>query len=181
VSLDPGSDCWTKSNQMKRRDFITLLGGAAAAWPLPVRAQQQAKPPRIGFLGLALERTAGEWLRAGLRDLGYIEGTNIIIEWQWAQNVDELPALSRARPHGVGGFLAVGSPLVVGRPAARERRRVPGPPGRHGPRTRWELSWSPALAASTNVDDGAKITSTCRLQRPRVVAGVGERIAAAVP
>jgi hypothetical protein len=53
----------------------------------------QSKPPRIGFLGLAFERTAGEWLRAGLRDLGYIEGTNIIIEWQWAQNVDELPAL----------------------------------------------------------------------------------------
>jgi hypothetical protein len=42
-------------------------------------------------VGLAFERTAGEWLRAGLRDLGYIEGTNIIIEWQWAQNVDELP------------------------------------------------------------------------------------------
>jgi hypothetical protein len=76
---------------MKRREFITLLGGAAA-WPLAARAQQ-AKPPRIGFLGLAFERTAGEWLRAGLRDLGYIEGTNIIIEWQWAQNVDELPAL----------------------------------------------------------------------------------------
>src|SRR5262249_12469535 len=68
------------------------LGGAAAAWPLSARAQQ-AKPPRIGFLGLAFERTAGEWLRAGLRDLGYIEGTNIIIEWEWAQNVDELPAL----------------------------------------------------------------------------------------
>jgi putative ABC transport system substrate-binding protein len=77
---------------MKRREFITLLGGAAA-WPLAARAQQRARAPRIGFLGLAFERTAGEWLRAGLRDLGYIEGTNIIIEWQWAQNVDELPAL----------------------------------------------------------------------------------------
>ena len=79
---------------MKRRAFITLIGGAAVAWPLAARAQQPAKPPRIGFLGLAFERTAGEWLRAGLRDLGYIEGTNIIIEWQWAQNVDELPALA---------------------------------------------------------------------------------------
>ena len=73
-----------------RREFITLLSGAAA-WPLAARAQQRAKPPRIGFLGLAFERTAGEWLRAGLRDLGYIEGTSIIIEWRWAQNVDELP------------------------------------------------------------------------------------------
>src|SRR6266516_1875193 len=78
--------------KMKRRAFITLLGGAAAAWPLAALAQQ-AKPPRIGFLGLAFERTACEWMRAGPRDLGYIEGTNIIIEWQWAQNVDELPAL----------------------------------------------------------------------------------------
>ena len=79
---------------MRRRAFITLLGGAAVAWPVAAGAQQRAKPPRIGFLGLAFERTAGEWLRAGLRDLGYIEGTNIIIEWQWAQNVDELPALA---------------------------------------------------------------------------------------
>ena len=78
---------------MKRGQFITLLGGAAVAWPLVARAQQRARPPRIGFLGLAFERTAGEWLGAGLRDLGYIEGTNIVIEWQWAQNVDELPAL----------------------------------------------------------------------------------------
>ena len=67
---------------MRRRAFITLLSTAAAAWPLAARAQQRAKPPRIGFLGLAFERTAGEWLRAGLRDLGYVEGTNIIIEWQ---------------------------------------------------------------------------------------------------
>jgi hypothetical protein len=68
-------------DQLKRREFMTLLGGAAAAWPVAAGAQQRAKPPRIGFLGLAFERTAGEWLRAGLRDLGYIEGTNIIIEW----------------------------------------------------------------------------------------------------
>src|SRR5262249_8404034 len=67
---------------VKRREFITLLGGAAAAWPLAAGAQQRPKPPRIGFLGLAFERTAGEWLRAGLRDLGYIEGTSIIIEWR---------------------------------------------------------------------------------------------------
>jgi putative tryptophan/tyrosine transport system substrate-binding protein len=77
---------------VRRREFITLIGGAAA-WPLAAGAQQRAKQPRIGFLGLAFERTAGEWLQAGLRDLGYVEGTNIIIEWQWAQNVDELPAL----------------------------------------------------------------------------------------
>jgi putative ABC transport system substrate-binding protein len=87
---------------VRRRDFITLLGGAAA-WPLAAWAQQRAKPPRIGLLGLAFERTAGEWLRAGLRDLGYIEGTNIIIEWQWAQNVDDAArARGRACPHACG-------------------------------------------------------------------------------
>jgi len=69
-----------------------MLSGAAA-WPVGAGAQQRVKPPHVGVLGLAFERTAGEWLRAGLRDLGYVEGANIIIEWQWAQNVDELPAL----------------------------------------------------------------------------------------
>src|SRR6201987_2172346 len=81
------------ASHIGRRKFLAALGGAAAVWPLAASAQQPAKPPRIGFVGLAFERTAGEWLRAGLLDLGYIEGTNIIIEWQWSQNVDELPAL----------------------------------------------------------------------------------------
>src|SRR6266487_1415992 len=88
-----GGRLGVRTKTMRRREFIALLGGTAVAWPMAARAQQRAKPPRIGFLGLAFERTAGEWLRARLRDLGYIEGTNIIIEWQWAQNVDELPAL----------------------------------------------------------------------------------------
>jgi ABC-type uncharacterized transport system substrate-binding protein len=79
---------------MRRREFITLLGGAAAAWPLAARAQPRAKLPLIGFLGLVPEQIAGDGLRAGLRDLGYIEGSNIVIEWRWAQNVGELPALA---------------------------------------------------------------------------------------
>ena len=79
---------------MKRREFITLLSGAAAAWPLRARAQQRPKLPRIGFLGLVPELVAGDSLRAGLRDVGYIEGSNIVIEWRWAQNVEELPSLA---------------------------------------------------------------------------------------
>jgi len=80
-----------------RRDFITLLGGAAVAGPLVARAQQPAKLPRIGFLGLAPASTFAtrvEALRTGLRDLGYIEGNNIILEFRWAQTVDELPNLA---------------------------------------------------------------------------------------
>jgi putative ABC transport system substrate-binding protein len=78
---------------LRRRHFIRLLGGAAA-WPLTAHAQQRAKLPRIGFLGLVPESLAGDGLRAGLRDVGYIEGNNIVIEWRWAQNVGELPALA---------------------------------------------------------------------------------------
>ena len=62
---------------MRRREFISLLGGAATAWPLAARAQQAAKVYRIGFLGnstAALEADLVEPFREGLRDLGYVEG-----------------------------------------------------------------------------------------------------------
>src|SRR5262245_57790423 len=78
---------------MRRREFITLLGGAAAAWPVAARAQQPAKVPRIGLLGLG---TASAWaprlepLREGLRDLGYVEGNTIIIEFRWADRIEQL-------------------------------------------------------------------------------------------
>jgi putative tryptophan/tyrosine transport system substrate-binding protein len=61
---------------MIRREFITLLGGAAAAWPLAARAQQAGKLPTIGFLGSATAATQGEWVAAfvqRLRELGWIE------------------------------------------------------------------------------------------------------------
>jgi putative ABC transport system substrate-binding protein len=82
---------------IKRREFITLLGGAAAAWPGAVGAQQ-AKVARIGFLGLvsaASHASRVTALRAGLRDLGWIEGRNILIEFRWAEgNYDRLPELA---------------------------------------------------------------------------------------
>src|ERR1700730_8455384 len=79
--------------QLKRRHFVTLLGGAAA-WPLAARARDAKKIPRIGFLGLAPEFSGAEAMRAGLRDLGYVEGRSIVIEWRWAEKVDQLPELA---------------------------------------------------------------------------------------
>jgi putative ABC transport system substrate-binding protein len=82
--------------QLKRRDFITMLGGAVA-WPLAARAQQATKTYRIGFVGMPSadslpQRT--EALRAGLRDFGYQEGRNIVIEYRWADGqYERLPAL----------------------------------------------------------------------------------------
>src|SRR6516164_2693631 len=80
-----------------RRHFITLLGGAAAAWPLAARAQQQAKVARIGYLGLGPASATSsrvEALRAGLRDLGWVEGKNIVLEFRWADGVQQLPELA---------------------------------------------------------------------------------------
>ena len=82
---------------MRRREFITLLGSAAAGWPLPLSAQQASKVHRIGFLrfGPASANTDRvEALRAGLRQLGYVEGKNIVIEFRWAETVDQLPELA---------------------------------------------------------------------------------------
>src|SRR5262249_53173154 len=85
---------------IRRREFISLLGGAAAAWPLAARARQSGKVARLGFLG-ATSATVGDYpnriaaLRSGLRDLAYVEGTNLIIEYRWAeQNYARLPALA---------------------------------------------------------------------------------------
>ena len=88
---------------MRRRELITLLGGTAATWPLGVRAQQPPKVARIGYLGLTSPTNHAarvEALRAGLRDLGYVEGKNILIEFRWAEGkYDRLPALAAELVH----------------------------------------------------------------------------------
>jgi putative ABC transport system substrate-binding protein len=82
---------------MRRRDFITLVGGAAMPLPLAVRAQQRTHIPKIGYLGLGPASGSAdrvEALQQGLRDLGYVDGRNIVIEFRWTDNVDSLPTLA---------------------------------------------------------------------------------------
>jgi putative ABC transport system substrate-binding protein len=126
---------------VKRREFITLLGGTAAALPLAARAQQSGNVPRMGFLGMASPATFAariDALRLGLRDFGYVEGTNMTIEYRWAQgHYERLPQLAAELvrsnvdlivTHGTPGSLAakratttipiviasIGDPVAVG-------------------------------------------------------------------
>ena len=110
---------------MKRRTFITLLGGAAAAWPLTAHAQQTANLPTIGILG----SDSAAWshlvsaLMQRLHELGWIEGRTVAIEYRWAEGRDERYAAMAAELVGtkVDIIVAVGTPAIV---AARKATAV---------------------------------------------------------
>jgi putative ABC transport system substrate-binding protein len=81
--------------QVKRRDFITLLGGAAVAWPVAARGQQGGKLPTIGFFGSNTLSAQNQWVSAfalRLRELGWTEGRNVAIVYRWAEGRTERAA-----------------------------------------------------------------------------------------
>ena len=114
-------------DQLKRREFITLLGGVAAAWPLAVRAQQPARLPVIGYLHSASPFQFTDAFLQGLREAGYVEHHNVIIEYRWARGAYErLPALAGelvALPVDV--IAALGTPAMH---AAKTASVKPTPP-----------------------------------------------------
>ena len=104
-------------DRVKRREFITLLGGVAA-WPIATGAQQPARVPRIGWITIG--RPAGseffEAFRQGLRQLGYVEGRSVIIEPRWPADIhDRVPELLRE-------LLALNVQVIVGPGSGRAGR-----------------------------------------------------------
>src|SRR5262249_37188798 len=77
---------------MRRGEFITIVGGAVAAWPLAARAQQAGQHPTIGFLGTGSSVAWTQWTAAfvrRLRELGWIEGRTVAVEYRWAEGRSE--------------------------------------------------------------------------------------------
>ena len=129
---------------MKRREFITLIGGAAVAWPLAARTQQAGKLPTIGFLGTTTPSAWSQWVAAfvqRLRDFGWIEGRTIAVEYRWAEGRDERfveiaaelrpcrRRLSRPQSRAISTGVSLNRSSVVG-PACSPLRATASAPAR---------------------------------------------------
>ena len=142
---------------MKRREFITLLGGAVVAWPVAARAQQQtAKVPTIGFLGTTSASGWGPWTAAfvqRLRELGWIEGHTVMIEYRWAEgrieHYTEIAAEFVRRKVDV--IVTAGNAVLAAKRQPRRSRSYP-----RLRRTRLALAWSRACR------DPAATSPACR-------------------
>jgi putative ABC transport system substrate-binding protein len=114
---------------MKRREFLTLLGGAATAWPLAARAQQRSAMPVVGFLyGVA----AAEWtgplagFHRGLGEAGFVEGRNVAIEYRWADGrYDRMPAMAADLIERKVAVIVVGASLPGVRAVMAATQTIP--------------------------------------------------------
>src|SRR5215831_19237102 len=117
----------TGGRTVRRREVIEYAGTILIAWPLIARAQAQAKMARLGFLGFgdpAPAATRVEALRGGLRDLGYVEGKNLVIEFRWSRTVEQMhEAAAELARMNVDVIFASSSTEVE--PARRATKTIP--------------------------------------------------------